>query len=408
MSKLDEVRNSCGICGNNNLNDILDFGNVSLAGFFPAEKDINKNQKYPLNIKYCNTCGLVQTGYIINSKKLFEDYRYSSSIGLSDHFRLTAQTYKEKFSLNEKAKILEIGSNDGVLLEPLMDLGIDCLGFDPSINISLIAKKRGCNVIVDYFNEQTCKKYLNEKTYDIVCANNCFAHIEDLHSVLKGVSYCLKNDGYFVIEVHYLKNLVDEIQYDFIYHEHLYYYSLISLSFLFKLHGFSIIDFEKIPTHGGSIRVYCSRDKQEVQRQVCDQMEKEYYCGLNRLDYFYRFSNAIKNHVQEFKNVILQTRQKGMSIAGYGASGRGNMLMNICKIGSEEVSFMVDESPERYGRFMGGVNIPIFNPEHLKTNHVDYMLILAWNYYDAIVEKLKKHDYNYIVPFPKIKKYENN
>jgi len=157
-----------------------------------------------------------------------------SSIGLSKHFTSVANFYKERFNLNSSSNVLEIGSNDGVLLKPFMDLKIPCLGFDPSVNISNLAKEKGCNVIIDYFNKKSAIKYLKENSYDLICSNNCFAHIDDIHSILEGVSYALKPNGHFVIEVHYLKNLIEQLQYDFIYHEHLYYYSLSSLNYLFN------------------------------------------------------------------------------------------------------------------------------------------------------------------------------
>lgn len=393
-------RESCAICNNKNLNTILDFGKMPLAGDFPLQDNLSKSKKYPLALQYCDECKLVQTDSIIDSDFLFKDYRYMSSIGLSKHFESVANHYKQKFNLTEKSKVLEIGSNDGVLLKPFMDLNINSIGFDPSINISKVAKEKGCNVIVDYFSKENVIKYLNNDKFDIICSNNCFAHIDDIHSILKGVTHCLKSDGHFIIEVHYLKNLIEQLQYDFVYHEHLYYYSLSSLNYLFNLHGLKIIDFEDISIHSGSIRVYTSK-KGIVSQKVHDRLKQEKQIGLTSFEYFKNFSDDVKNHINSLQELIHNLKNK--KIVGYGASGRGNVLINMCGFNSKNLAFIIDESPERCGRCVGGTDIPIENKTHLNNNKPDYILILAWNYKDMIMKKLKDKDYKYIIPFPTIK-----
>ena len=198
-----------------------------------------------------------------------------SSIGLSEHFTNVAKLLKKKFQLNKSHKILEIGSNDGVLLKPLMDLSLNVIGIEPAINISKIAKEKGCNVINDYFNEKNAQKYFKNQKFDLVISNNCFAHIDDIHSIVKGTKDILKEDSYFIIEVHYLKNLIDELQYDFIYHEHLYYYSLNALHNLFKQFNMSIIDFNEIDIHSGSIRVYIQNTPNKMPKKVLDRLKLE-------------------------------------------------------------------------------------------------------------------------------------
>jgi SAM-dependent methyltransferase len=397
-----KLRKSCAVCKNANLNTIIDFGEISLAGNFPTKEEIDNCRKYPLSLKYCDTCKLVQTDSIINSDFLFKDYRYISSIGLTKHFTSVANLYKQKFNLSSESKVLEIGSNDGVLLKPLMDLGVQCVGFDPSINISEIAKKRGCNVIVDYFNKENAIKHLKQNEFDIICSNNCFAHIDDIHSILEGVNYCLKPNGQFIIEVHYLKNLIDQLQYDFIYHEHLYYYSISTLNYLFNLHGFKIVDFEEISIHSGSIRVYASK-QENISTKVLDRLKFEENVGLTSFEYFKNFSNIVKNHISSLKTVVDNIKNQNLKIIGYGASGRGNVLINVCKFNSSDISYIIDESPERYNRYVGSTDIPIVNKNILDVDSPDYILIFAWNYSDMIMEKLKNKNYKYIIPFPSVK-----
>ena len=397
-----KIRTQCSICNNAELKCIVDFGEISLAGNFPKENELQNCKKYQLSLLYCNKCHLIQTNSIIDADFLFKDYRYMSSIGLNKHFTSVATLYKEKFNLTNSSNVLEIGSNDGVLLKPLMDLGIPCIGFDPSINISNIAKTKGCNVIIDYFNKKTAIKYLKPNDCDLICSNNCFAHIEDIHSILEGVNYCLKPNGHFIIEVHYIKNLIEQLQYDFIYHEHLYYYSLSSLNYLFNLHGLSIIDFEEISIHSGSIRVYASKNN-NVSINVCERLKYEQLIGLTSFNYFENFRGLVENHINSLKKTIFNLKNQNLKIAGYGASGRGNVLINMCKFNSDDLLDVIDESPERYDRYIGGTNIPIKNKEYLDSNKPDYFLILAWNYTDTIIEKLKDQNYKYIIPFPTIK-----
>ena len=395
------LRKACAICQNKNLNVVFDFDEISLAGNFPIKEEIHECKKYPLVLKYCDRCKLVQTDSVINSDFLFKDYRYMSSIGLSKHFTSVANLYKQKFNLSSQSKVLEIGSNDGVLLKPFIDLGINCIGFDPSINISAVAKEKGCNVIVDYFNKENAKKYLKQNEFDIICSNNCFAHIDDIHSILDGVTYCLKPNGQFIIEVHYLKNLIDQLQYDFIYHEHLYYYSLTSLNYLFNLHGLKIVDFEEISIHSGSIRVYASK-LGNISNVVNERLQFEEQIGLTSFSYFENFSISVKNHIDSLKTVIDTLKHQNLKIVGYGASGRGNVLINLCKFTSDDLTYVIDESPERYDRYVGGTDIPIFNKNILDTDSPDYILLLAWNYADMIMEKLKGKKYKYIIPFPTV------
>ena len=209
-----KVRKSCAICGNTQLETIMKYGVVPLAGNFPSKEEFNNDKKYNLKLFFCPKSSLVQTGSIIESDILFKDYRYMSSIGLSQHFIDVAKMLRDRF--NPK-KVLEIGANDGSLLKPLNDLDIETMGFDPAINVVKIGVEKGCNIIPDYFNEEAVSKYKIEKSFDLVVANNCFAHIDDIHSIVKGVAKTLKNNAYFVIEVHYVRDLIKENQYETVY-----------------------------------------------------------------------------------------------------------------------------------------------------------------------------------------------
>jgi 2-polyprenyl-3-methyl-5-hydroxy-6-metoxy-1,4-benzoquinol methylase len=377
----------------------MEYGEVSLAGNFPSKEELGSDKKYNLDLLFCPICSLVQTNSIIESDKLFRDYRYMSSIGLSQHFSNVAKMLKEKF--NPK-KVLEIGANDGVLLKPLNDLGIETMGFDPAINVVKAGIEKGCNIIPDYFNEESVSKYKIGNYFDIVVANNCFAHIDDIHSIVKGVKKALKPDGYFIVEVHYIRDLVEQNQYETIYHEHLYYYSVTALNNLFKQYDMTIVNAEEIPIHGGSIRVYVKNIKEDINEEMKSIYIVEKNKGLKSFNYFNDFGNRVREHIEKVKNILKDIKKEGKTIIGYGASGRGNIFCNLCNITPDIIDYIVDESPERIDRYTAGTHIPIVSPQHIADNKPDYIFIFAWNYSKMIIDKLKGNNYKYIIAFPEI------
>jgi SAM-dependent methyltransferase len=403
MNKYEE-RICCASCKNNNLTDIIDLGKVPLAGCFP--KDENIVDIFPLTLQFCENCKLVQTDSVIDPDTLFRDYRYLSSIGLSKHFENFTNDINSIYGLNNK-KVLEFGCNDGVLLEPLTKVGADALGVDPSINVTKIAKDKGLNVITDYFNYENFGKTEWESKFDFIFGNNAFAHIIDINSTARAVEHCLKDDGIFIFEVHYLANLIDENQWDNIYHEHIYYYSITSLNNMLLDLGMTIIDYDKIPIHSGSIRVTAKKGhhiQNEKIKQIID-FEKNTICNI---EYLYEFNKRVKKHIIDFKNIITDLKSKNIVIAGYGASGRANMFCNITEIDKDTIKFIVDESPERCNRYIPNMNIPIVDANNLIENKIDVLIIFAWNYSKMIIEKTKSMNFKYMLAFPEIKFIESN
>ena len=259
-----QKRQKCAICSNSELEPVLDYGEVPAAGSFPVAEEIKNEPKYQLGLEFCEKCGLLQTNSILDANYLFKDYRYMSSIGLSKHFTEVAASLKAEFNLSSTSRVVEIGSNDGVLQVPFKDLGVSVVGVEPSVNISKVAKEKGVEVINDFFNYDTSLKYFKPKSADLVVSNNCFAHIDDIHAVLKGIQNILKDSGTFVMEVHYVEKLISGLQYDNIYHEHLYYYSLHALRNLFKQYNMIITDCCELAVHAGSIRVYVRHANENI------------------------------------------------------------------------------------------------------------------------------------------------
>jgi predicted RNA methylase len=404
MTDIYKKRSCCASCSSEKLKTILNLNNVPLAGFFPKKEEINNVVTFPLELQICEDCKLVQTDSVINPDVLFRDYRYLSSIGLSKYFSGVANELNEKYDIKGK-DILEFGCNDGVLLKPLSDLGANAIGIDPSVNVSQIARNKGLNVITDYFNFVNFGNKEWENRFDIIISNNTFAHIIDITNTAKAVGHCLKDGGRFIFEVHYLKNLIDELQWDNIYHEHIYYYSVTALKNMLNKYGMSIVDVEKRDIHSGSIRITAEKSNAAMPEKVIDIIKEESttICDLNFLD---QFQNNVLKHISDFKEEIKKAKDSGLTIAGYGASGRANMFCNITGLDSSFIEFIVDESPERCGRYIANTDIPIVGIETLKEKDVDILIIFAWNYSKMIVEKTGFKEFNYMIAFPSIKYFK--
>ena len=394
-----ERRTQCAGCGGRQFDSILGLGIVPLAGYFPTKRELSKQSRYPLNLVVCKYCKLVQTDSVIDPALLFEDYRYLSSVGLSGHFKNVADLINDKYQIKDK-KILEIGCNDGVLLEPLKRLGADVEGVDPAKNIVKVARDKGLKVYNDYFNDKTFGGDKFKSKYDIVISNNTFAHIIDIQSVIKGINKVLKSEGIFIFEVHYLKSLIDGKQWDNVYHEHIFYYSITALQKMFQRHNMTLIDFEEIPIHAGSIRVTVRNRLEFLPNKILDRItdESKNICDLNYLN---QYGKDVEKHISDFNNQI-SILSKENAIAGYGASGRANMFCNLTNLNSDIVRFIVDESPERCGRYIANTDIPIVDIETLENSNINLIIIFAWNYSKMIIEKTQFKKYSYLVAFPNV------
>jgi len=389
-------REKCAGCNSDNFSIVYNFGEIPLAGSFPLEANRNNIQKYPLSIIMCKDCKLVQTDTLIEPNILFKDYRYISSVGMQKHFNSYADWLIDNEKVTNDTQILEFGCNDGPLLYALKERGIhNTIGIDPATNIVELGRKKNLNLIDDFFNYEftSKKKWINK--YDFILASNTFAHITDINSVVKGIEYSLKKDGKFIFEVQYLIDLVDKFQFDFMYHEHLYYYTLTSLTHLISKHNLKIINVKRIPTHSGSIRVTATKDltvKVNPKVNKFIEMEKGY-------DDLSNFSNSIEISLQGLKTFLKDNQDK--KIIGYGASGRANVVVGNLDLDNTDVDYIIDESPERYNRYTSNGKIPVYPPSHI--DKADYILIFAWNFADMIIEKTKHLGISYVIPFPQIK-----
>lgn len=399
-------RTYCRLCHSTEMRLILDLGYMPHAGDFLTKGEIGKEYYYPLKLYVCKKCGLVQILDVIDSQTLFKNYHYLSTVSLSKHFKSYAEEMNNKY-LKQGDFVVEIGSNDGVLLKPLKDMGINVLGIDPSINVSKVAQKKGVNTLVECFTSKLANKI--KKDYGpsrAIFANNVLAHIDDINDVIEGINILLQKDGVMVAEVHYLTELIKKNQYDFIYNEHLNYYSLDTFSKLLMRHDLKIFDAKIIKIHSGSVRIYAAHadsNKFKTTKRL-----KKLFASENKynITHLYNFSKIVEEHKNKLVMKLQNLRKNGYKIVGYGASGRANTLLNFCGIDNRLLEYVVDESPERYGKYTPGTHIKIVKLDIFrKDKKVKYVLLLAWNYKKDILSKevnYVRKGGKFIIPLPKI------
>lgn len=396
---------NCLACGSSRLKLLIDFGNMPLAGgFMKPDEAFSRNVTYPLRLANCPDCKSMQLLNTIAPDEIFRHYSFASNTtqSLTDHFIHLGEMLVRKFSAKEKL-IVEIGCNDGVLVRSLLRAGALVIGVDPSDVALKSSTSGGWTLVNDYFSENTAVLIKDRfGRAGVVVGNNVFAHMEDIHSVVRGVKILLEDEGVLVMEVHYQGDLLKKNQFDMVYHEHIFYHSLTSLAHLFSMHGLKIIDVERIPTHAGSIRVAAAKEdsSHRPSARVAEMLEQEKDWDVAR------FVENVLRFRREFPQFIAGLKSEGMRIGAYGAAGRMTVLMNYCGLGPGLIDYVVDMSPLRYGRLVPGVLLPIVPPQVFHRNPLDYMIMTAWSYEAEILEKERaylKNGGRFIVPLPELR-----
>jgi len=395
-------RTDCRGCESDNLKIFLDLGKMPLAGGFLSNTEaIAKEKLYPLPVHVCHNCGLVQILEAIDPEILFQDYSFSSStIGpLVQHFEDYAKWLQRK--LNPKL-VIEFGCNDGILLKPLEQLGVKACGVDVSHNITEIARSNGLDVITGYFDETIVESILQRiGPADIVTGSNAFAHNDNPEIILKAAKRILKPDGNLCLEVMYAGDLLDMLQWDTLYHEHLTFYCLTTLTTLLNKHGFFVVDAECISMHGGSLRVVATMNPpKSLSSNVSQVLAYENEKALAVPDTWMVFGKSIERKIDVVQSTLDKLSQNSR-IWGYGAAGKATLWVNSCKMNYLEA--MVDASPLRAGKFMPGTHTPIVFPEELKKKPPEYIFVTAWNYANLIQSKEEWFQGIWVTPLPKLK-----
>ena len=402
----------CRICKNEKLKKILDLGEMPLANAFLDKNQLSQREIfYPLRVVWCESCSLLQIDEIVPPEVLFKDYIYVSgtSEALRKHFEGLATEVVNNFKLNSESLVIDIGSNDGTLLKEFKKHYLEVIGVEPAANISKMAQENGIKTINNFFSADIAKKILKDNgKADAITATNVVAHTNDLDDLLKGVSYLLKDDGVFVIEVPYLVDLLESGEFDTIYHEHLSYFAVRPLKKFFEEHDFKIINVERVKIHGGTIRIFITKKKSRynINKNVNQLVSLEIKKGLNKETAYRKFAERIEKLKEDLVNLLQKLKSENKKVIGYGAAAKGNTLLNYYNIGPDLIEFIADLSPMKQNKFTPGTHIPVYSPEKIYESKPDYMLILAWNFTDEILKqqlKFKEMGGKFIIPVPEVK-----
>jgi len=400
----------CRVCKKSALEKVLTLGPTPLANAFLTKLQLDEPEYfYPLDIYFCNNCGFIQLGHVVSPKVLFGNYVYVSSTSkvFVDHFKKMAEHILPRFLAGKRSLVIDIGSNDGILLKPFRDLGAKVLGIEPAVHIAKIAEKQGIETIPEFFSVELAERIVKQKGQaDIVTATNVFAHIDNLDEVIEGLKILLNKDGVFIMEAPYLIDFIEKRYFDLVYHEHLSYWSVNSLVTLFKRFNIVVFDVQKVPVHGGTIRVFIKKaeGKHKIEKSVRKFLDRERKMKLTQKKTYTDYANLILNNKVKLVALLTDLKIKGKTIAAYGAPAKGNTLLNFFSIGTEILDFVVDDSPFKQGLYTPGKHIPVVSSKVLYEKKPDYLLILAWNFADPIMKmhaKYKELGGKFIIPVPK-------
>ncbi|MGQ0569470.1 MAG: methyltransferase domain-containing protein [Armatimonadota bacterium] len=401
---------ACRSCGNAGLQMVFSLGAMPLANALLSPEELHQPEpRYPLDLVFCGHCTLVQITETVPPEQLFGHYLYFSSYSdtMVQHARDLAARLIESRDLNAGSLVVELGSNDGYLLQHFVARAIPVLGIEPARNVARVASERGIPTLPRFFGEQLAQDFKTQgRSADVIIANNVLAHVADLNGVVRGVGALLKDHGVAVIEVPYVKDILDRYEFDTIYHEHLCYFSLTALQRLFERHAMMLADVERISIHGGSLRLFVApRGSVGASDAVERLLQEEQAWGVGRLESYADLGVRAGRVRQMLRSLLESLKGEGMRLAAYGAAAKGTVLLNYCGIDNGLLDFVVDRSPHKQGRYVPGVRIPIYAPARLLEEMPTYTLLLAWNVADEILEQqaeYRRRGGHFIVPIPHV------
>jgi len=388
-------RHACRLCGATLTDTFVDLGMSPLCeSYIPPDKLDDPEAFYPLNVRICGSCLLVQLPAYVPGEDIFSDYAYFSSYSDSwvAHARDYAQAMTARLGLTPESLVTEVASNDGYLLQHFLAAGIPVLGVEPAANIAKAARTRGIRTECQFLGRESGRMISQRYGQaDLVVANNVLAHVPDIRGFVQGLSALVKEAGLVTLEFPHLLQLIEQRQYDTIYHEHFSYLSLLTSSRALATAGLTVIDVEELTTHGGSLRVYAKPQQSagEPSDRVKEVLDREESAGLHGVAGHQGFANDVLRIKTDLLEFLLGAARDGRTVAGYGAPGKGNTLLNHCGIRSDLLSYTVDRSPVKQGKFLPGTHIPIFAPDHLAETKPDYVLVLPWNLREEITRQLE-------------------
>ncbi len=406
-------KNRCLFCSAELDHTFVNLGMSPLCESYVAREQLNQMEPfYPLHVYVCGSCFLVQLPQYVAPEHIFTEYAYFSSYSDSwvEHARRYTEAITERLGLTASSYVVEVASNDGYLLQHFVARGIPVLGVEPAANVAKAAEQKNVPTRVCFFSTESARQLAAEgRNADLIIGNNVLAQVPDLNDFVGGLKILLKPRGVITIEFPHLFRLIEDVQFDTIYHEHFSYFSLHAAEQIFSAHGLILFDVEELPTHGGSLRIYgchSGADARPVGDRVLALRERERAAGVTDLRMYFTFSDRVKETKRKLLEFLIGIKRDGKSIAGYGAPGKGNTLLNYCGIGCDFIDYTVDRSTYKQGKFLPGTHIPILHPERIAETRPDYVLILPWNIRDEIMHQLafiRAWGGRFIVPIPEVR-----
>ena len=412
---IKKQRANCRFCGAALSVIFVDLGMSPLCESFLPEERINKMESfYPLRVFVCGNCFLVQLEEYVRPEDIFTEYAYFSSYSDSwlNHAKKYTDQVAHRFGLGANSLVIELASNDGYLLQYFLEKKIAALGIEPAANIAKVALEKDVPTLVRFFGTKLARELVaSGRRPDLLLGNNVLAQVPNLNDFVEGMKILLKPGGVITMEFPHLLLLMDENQFDTIYHEHFSYFSFITAERIFAAHGLTLFDVEELPTHGGSLRIYADHGEERarpVSAAVAELRRREENYGLGRVECYAAFGEKVKETKRKLLEFLIRARREGKKIVGYGAPGKGNTLLNYCGIRTDFLEFTVDRNPYKQGKFLPGTHIPILPPEQLRSARPDYIFILPWNLKDEIIEQLsfvREWGGEFVVPIPEVRVY---
>lgn len=406
-----KASSACLVCRSEDLAKFLDFGTTPLANRFLSADELDRPEPvYPLRAGFCRACGHVQLLDIVPAEAMFTDYLYVSGVSdtLRDHLYSLSDVVVERLGLGPVDLVVDVGSNDGTLLSGFARHGVRALGVDPAKNLAAVAVAAGVDRVVDFFGARTAQAI--RRRWDQAAAitvTNTFPHLQDLKEFLEGVDHLLRPHGVLVIEAHYLVDLLEQMAFDTIYHEHVSYWSLSAMRNLFGRHGMEIVDVQHLPIHHGQLRVFVQKiGESRPTAAVSELLRVEDDYGIREFSTFEFFARRAYSIRSDLLRLLDRLRSQGRTVVGYGAPAKGNTLLAFLEIGPESIPYIADRSPLKQGRVTPGTHIPIVAPSRIFEDLPDYVLIFAWNFAQEITQQLaeyKKRGGRFILPVPQVR-----
>ena len=385
---------ACRFCGATLEGVFADLGSSPLANsYLPPERVNAMEPFYPLRALVCGRCFLVQLEEFETPEQIFSDYAYFSSYSSSwlQHARAYAEQMTVRLELGEDSHVVEIASNDGYLLQYFHERQIPVLGIEPAANVAKVALQKGIPTLVEFFGRETARSLAEESAADLLLGNNVLAHVPDLNDFVAGMKILLAPGGVITMEFPHLMRLVEDNQWDTIYHEHFSYFSFLTASRVFEAHGLRLFDVQELPTHGGSLRIFGAHaeDHGKPETEAARELrERERAAGYEQLDTYLGYGQRVQADKRQILSFLVDLKQAGLRVAGYGAPAKGNTLLNYCGVRTDFLDFTCDLNPHKQGHFLPGSHIPIRSPDAIREERPDVVLILPWNLTEEIVEQL--------------------